>query len=96
MRSPQRPEAYQGPSKVELSVTLVNVFQPSKRTPFLCGGGSRYPSADTVILEKALKNTGNVLAKIVKKSIFSEMKLPGSVMKKRTSFPLSFALCFKN
>ena len=35
-RSPQRPEAYQGPSNVQLSVTLVNEFQPltNVRTPF--------------------------------------------------------------
>ena len=31
---------------------------------------------------------GNVLAKIKKKSIFSEMKLAGSLMKKHASFPL--------
>ena len=38
-------------------------------------------------LGKTLKNMGNVLAKIVKKSIFSKMKLTGLLMKKRTSFP---------
>ena len=38
-------------------------------------------------LGKTLKNMGNVLAKIVKKSIFSKMKLAGLLMKKRTSFP---------
>ena len=30
---------------------------------------------------------GNVLAKIAKNSIFNEMKLAGSLMKKRTLFP---------
>ena len=38
-------------------------------------------------LGKTLKKMGNVLAKIVKKSIFSKMKLAGLLMKKRTSFP---------
>ena len=30
---------------------------------------------------------GNILTKIVKKLIFSKMKLAGLLMKKRTSFP---------
>ena len=34
-------------------------------------------------LGKTLKNTGNVLAKIVKKSIFSKVKLTSLLMKKR-------------
>ena len=38
-------------------------------------------------LGENLKNMGNVLAKIVKKSIFSKMKLTGSLKKKRASFP---------
>ena len=42
---------------------------------------------DIMKLGKTLKNMGNVLAKIVKKSIFSKMKLTGLLMKKRTSFP---------
>ena len=37
-------------------------------------------------LGKTLKNVGNVLAKIVKKSIFSIMKLINLLMKKRASF----------
>ena len=39
---------------------------------------------------------GNVLAKIVKKSIFREIKLAGSAMKKQASFPLRFVLYFNN
>ena len=38
-------------------------------------------------LGKTLKNMGNALAKIVKKSIFSKMKLTSLLMKKRSSFP---------
>ena len=38
-------------------------------------------------LGKTLKNMGNVLAKIMKKSIFSKMKLTSLLMKKRASFP---------
>ena len=49
--------------------------------------GPRYSSVDTVKLEKTLKNMGNVLAKIAKNSIFNEMKLAGSLMKKRALFP---------
>ena len=37
-------------------------------------------------LGKTLKNMGNVLAKIVKRFIFSKMKLTGLPMKKRGSF----------
>ena len=37
-------------------------------------------------LGKNLKNMSNVLAKIMKKSIFSEMKLTGLLMKKRAVF----------
>ena len=36
-------------------------------------------------LEKTLKNMSNILAKIVKKSIFSKIKLVNLPMKKRTS-----------
>ena len=65
-------------SKVELSVTIGNKFQPltnvKKNSNFLCGGDSRYPSLDTAKLGKTLKNRGNALAKIVKKFIFSKMK----------------------
>ena len=49
--------------------------------------GPRYSSVDTVKLEKTLKNMGNVPAKIAKKSIFNELKLAGSLMKKHVSFP---------
>ena len=38
-------------------------------------------------LGKALKNMGNVLAKIVKNSIFSKMKLISLLIEKRASFP---------
>ena len=62
-------------SKVELFVIIVNKFQPltniKKNCYFICGGDSRYLSVDTV---KLGKNMGNVLAKILKKSIFSKMK----------------------
>ena len=65
-------------TKVELSVTIVNKFQPltyvKRNSNFLCGGDSKYPSADTVKLGKTLKNMDNVLAKVVKKFIFSKMK----------------------
>ena len=44
------------------------------------------PSADTMKLRKTFKNMGNVLAKIMKKSIFSKIKLAGLLMKKRASF----------
>ena len=44
------------------------------------------PSADTMKLENTIKNMGNVLAKIVKKSILSKTKLAGLLMKKRASF----------
>ena len=49
--------------------------------------GRRYPSVYTVKLGKTLKNVGNVLAKTVKKSIFSKMKLASLLMKKRASVP---------
>ena len=45
------------------------------------------PSVGTIKLGKTLKNMGNVLTKIVKKSIFSKMKLTSLLMKKRASFP---------
>ena len=65
-------------SKVELSVTIGNKFQPltnvKKNSNFLCGGDSRYPFVHTMKSGKTLKNMGNVLAKIVKKFIFSKMK----------------------
>ena len=56
--------------------------------------GPRYPSVDTVKLEKTLKNMGNALAKIVKKTIFSEMKFAGSLIKKHASFPLKISPVF--
>ena len=37
---------------------------------------------------------GNVLAKIAKKSISSEMKLAGALMKKHASFPLNISPVF--
>ena len=37
---------------------------------------------------------GNALAKIVKKSIFSEMKFAGSLIKKHASFPLKISPVF--
>ena len=59
-------------SKVELSVTVGNKFQPltnvKKNFNILCGEHSRYPSVDTVKLGKTLKNMGNFFAKIVKSS----------------------------
>ena len=82
-RSPVIPEGCLVPpqpttSKFELSVTIGNKFQPltnvKKNCNFLCGGDSRYPFSDTVKLGKTLKNMDNVLAKIVKKFIFSKMK----------------------
>ena len=66
-------------SKVELSVTVGNKFQPltnvKKNFNILCGEDSRYPSVDTVKLGKTLKNMGNFFAKIVKKFIFNKTKL---------------------
>ena len=50
-------------------------------------GMNLYSSVDTMKLGKTFKNVGNFLAKIVKKSIFSKMKLAGLLMKKHTSFP---------
>ena len=38
-------------------------------------------------LGKTLKDMGNVPAKIVKKSIFSKMKLTSLLLKKRALFP---------
>ena len=46
-------------------------------------------------LGKSLKNMGNVLAKIVKKSIFNKMKLNGLLMKKPLYFLERFVLHFK-
>ena len=52
-------------SKVELSVTIGNKFQPltnvKKNSNFSYSGDSRYPSVDTLKLGKTLKNMGNVL-----------------------------------
>ena len=45
-------------------------------------------------LGKTLKNMGNVQAKIVKKSIFSKVKLTGLLMKKCASFPSRICLVF--
>ena len=46
------------------------------------------PSVDTMKLGKNVKDMGSVLAKIMKKSIFSKMKLAGLRMKKPASFAL--------
>ena len=54
----------------------------------------RYASAGTMKLEKTLKNMDNVLAKIVKKSIFSKMKLTGLLTKKCASFPSNICPVF--
>ena len=58
---------------------VVNEFQPvtnvKKNYIFLCSGGLRYHSEDTVKVGKNLKSIDNVLEKIVKKPIFSERKL---------------------
>ena len=63
-------------SQVELSATITNTFQPLNNVKtnfnFLCSRG--YPSVNTVKLRKTLKNMGNVLEKIVKKSIFNKIK----------------------
>ena len=79
-------------------MTLVNEFQPStnakKNSIFLCGGGPRYPSVDTVKLGKTLKNMDNVLAKIVKKSIFSKMEIADLLIKKLASFPSKICSVF--
>ena len=47
-------------------------------------------------LRKTLKNMGNVVAKFVKKSIFSKIKLAGLLMKKRASFPTKTCPVFKD
>ena len=44
-------------------------------------------SVGTMKLEKTHKNVDSVLPKIVKKSIFSKMKLTSLLMKKHASFP---------
>ena len=54
----------------------------------------RYPSVDTMKLGKTLKNMSNVLAKPVKKSIFSKKRLASLLMKKRTSFPSKICTVF--
>ena len=66
-------------------MTLVNQQPLTNVQKKLCCGGPRYPSVDTVKLEKTLKNMSNILAKIVKKSIFSKIKLANLPMKKCTS-----------
>ena len=43
---------------------------------------------------KTVKNRGNVLAKIVKKPIFSKMKPTSLTMKKRASFPSKICAVF--
>ena len=53
------------------------------------------PSVDTMKLGKTVKNMGSVLAKIVKKSIFSKMKLAGLQMKKPASLLQRSVLQFK-
>ena len=45
-------------------------------------------------LGKTLKNMSNVLAKPVKKSIFSKKRLVSLLMKKRTSFPSKICAVF--
>ena len=45
-------------------------------------------------LGKALKNMSNVLPKIVKKLVFSKMKLAGLLMKKHASFPSKICPAF--
>ena len=45
-------------------------------------------------LGKTLKNMSNVLAKPVKKSIFSKKRLVSLLMKKRTSFPSKICTVF--
>ena len=45
-------------------------------------------------LGKALKNMGNILAKIVEKFIFSKMKLTSLLMKKRAPFPSNICPVF--
>ena len=52
------------------------------------------PSVGTIKLGKILKNMGNVLPKIVKKSIFSKMKLTSLLMKKRASFLSKICLVY--
>ena len=59
--------------------SLTNV---RKNSNYLFGGDSRYPSLDTVKLGNTLKNMGSVLAKIVKRSIFSKMKFVQKSTKK--------------
>ena len=62
-------------SKVDLFVIIVSKFLPltniKKNCYFICSGDSRYPTVGTV---KLGENMDNVLAKILKKSIFSKMK----------------------
>ena len=43
---------------------------------------------------KTLKNMSNIEAKIVKKFIFSKMKIIGLLMKKRASFPSKICPAF--
>ena len=71
--------------KQEVSVKVVHCIP--KLEGFLYGEGPRYSHADVVKLGKALENLRYVLAKIVRKAIFSKMKLAGLLMKKRASFP---------
>ena len=72
-------------------LSVVNEFHPltkvKKNSIFSCVGGPRYPSVNTVKLEKTFKNMSNVLGKLVKKFVFSKMKLACLQTKKRTSFP---------
>ena len=46
--------------------------------------------------EERLENMGNVLAKVVKKIIFSKMKLVSILMKKRASIPSKICPVFED
>ena len=85
------------PSKVELSVTLVNEFHPLnnvKKNSIFTWCGSKVTLLRHCEIRKTLENTSKVPAKIEKKSIFSEMKLAGSLPKKYSSFPLKIGPVF--
>ena len=67
----------------------------SRRTPFFPWCGSKVTLLRQFEkLEKTLENTSKVPAKIEKKSIYSEMKLAGSLPKKYSSFPLKIGPVF--
>ena len=56
--------------------------------------GSKIPSVDTVKLGKTFKNMGHLLAKTVKKSFFSKIKLAGLLIKKRALFSSKICIAF--